>query len=965
MPVKNKINFSDYPDINKYLFIALDSAKNYGFEGDIEIISGHRSSDDQAGILYRNWLKDKDFLDRYSKRDIAKSIENIFNSDDSKENKIEKASKYLEKNPISKHQEGDAVDVSGDFVKWLRDGSDDAKRFIEDYNLNTYNNWNHIAIDTTKIPSKEIMESKSYQDSLIVFNQYVNVEIEEDDTKEDEIPDEIEVDKVYVIDYDSGEPIKVDGKNVDANSEEGQILIADGTGYSETKSEYEARQEADPDVVDIKEKLKKPKRYQFTNINAYNKAKKEYEEALKIQKEKAEVIEEEETQEMIDDGYTGKGTITYSYGVYEGEIKDGKEHGQGTIIYSEDNASKSYVGEWKDGKKHGQGTSTSKSGYFFKGEFKDGDWHEGTLTNTDGSTEAIVPEDALTEEKVEEIKAEEVEEIKEKETIQLAIGKGDKGHLSNDQQNKLEELGIELQIRTDENGYTFYEIKADNKEEADKIMTQLDDAGFENQFIVGESGNEKKVEQQVENVAVVEEEEEDKELEYQVVLDADGNEIRIPIGHLGHGIYKNWEDVYKDDTLNRGETIQVGPNKYKWKPDGEAVEGDRNAGEYLIVDENGEFVPYKNNEIQLIAQTRLRNQVVASKEEVSEEEKKYSIGDVMKKGEYIPFENTDGNLISDQDLTITGINADGTYEVQDENGQITTINPADQGQRIENNQIVIPQDPAPIIKEESSRVTNADGSTTVTYTDGTTEVIPALVAETPDVTPDVTIEEEGPGLMQKIGAGVGATLKGAGSLLDSIGGPSAIISYIMGKEGLKHAMKEIEPQKMPELSPLFHQHLRQTKELAKKGFHPAEARKIRKEIDAAYEQGLDTAIRGTSGDRAKFLAQSGILDAKRSSALLDFATSDAALQRQNQDKYVDTMMFKENFEAQRSEKLRAEDMQMQLMNKQSAAQFTSAAFSNLMAGLGGSNTALIRQMMQMYQSGGTGTTDVFNTVNPK
>jgi hypothetical protein len=244
---------------------------------------------------------------------------------------------------------------------------------------------------------------------------------------------------------------------------------------------------------------------------------------------------------------------------------------------------------------------------------------------------------------------------------------------------------------------------------------------------------------------------------------------------------------------------------------------------------------------------------------------------------------------------------------------------------------------------------------------GETDVVETDVVETPVV----TTEEEGPGLMQKIGTGLGATLKGAGTLLDSIGGPSAIISYIMGREGLKHAMKEIEPQKMPELSPLFHQHLRQTKELAKKGFHPAEARKIRKEIDAAYEQGLDTAIRGTAGDRAKFLAQSGILDAKRSSALLDFATQDAALQRENQDKYVDTMMFKENFEAQRSEKLRAEDMQMQLMDKQSAAQFTSAAFSNLMAGLGGGNSALIKQMMQMYQSGQTGTTDLFNPANPK
>ena len=408
-------------------------------------------------------------------------------------------------------------------------------------------------------------------------------------------------------------------------------------------------------------------------------------------------------------------------------------------------------------------------------------------------------------------------------------------------------------------------------------------------------------------------EERDKEDEkkYKVVLDAEGNEIRIPIGpdvteqeieqaqqeeQTGVKTYENWEDVYKDDTLDRSQTIQVGPNTYKWKPD-EGAEDDKNAGNYLIVNEQGEFVPYENNETQLIVQTERRNQVLGISDEVV---------------------------------------------VEEEEG------------------------PGIVVKEEVSNVDNGDGTSTITYTDGTTEIITTPVVETPEVeTPDITTEDEGPGLMEKIGSGVGATLKGAGTLLDSIGGPSAIISYIMGKEGLKHAMKEIEPQKMPELSPLFHQHLRQTKELAKKGFHPAEARKIRKDIDAAYEQGLDTAIRGTAGDRAKFLAHSGILDSKRSSALLDFATQDAALQRENQDKYVDTMMFKENFEAQRSEKLRAEDMQMQMANKQSAAQFTSAAFSNLMSGLGGGNSSLLRQMMQMYQSGGTGTNDVFNTVNPK
>ena len=204
--------------------------------------------------------------------------------------------------------------------------------------------------------------------------------------------------------------------------------------------------------------------------------------------------------------------------------------------------------------------------------------------------------------------------------------------------------------------------------------------------------------------------------------------------------------------------------------------------------------------------------------------------------------------------------------------------------------------------------------------------------------------------------------KGAGSLLDAIGGPGAIISYVMGKKGLEAAMKEVKPHKMPELSPMFHQHLRQVKELAKQGFTANEERKIRKDIDGAYQSGLENAVRGTSGDRAKFLATSGILDSKRASALLEFSAKDAELQRENQDDYAEMMMFKENFDAQRSEKLRAEDMQMQLANKQSAAQFTSAAFSNLM-NIGGGNTALINKMMQQF-AGGNSTTTISNELNP-
>ena len=206
---------------------------------------------------------------------------------------------------------------------------------------------------------------------------------------------------------------------------------------------------------------------------------------------------------------------------------------------------------------------------------------------------------------------------------------------------------------------------------------------------------------------------------------------------------------------------------------------------------------------------------------------------------------------------------------------------------------------------------------------------------------------------QRLMQGGQSLLKGASRALDYIGGPGAIVSYIMGKKGLKEAMKEVKPQASAKLSPAFMQHLRQSRELSKKGFHPDEARAMRKEIDNAYQIGLENAVRGSGGQRARFLAESGVLDSKRSSALLDYATRDAALQRQNADKYEKLMMFKENFDIQQTEKERAEDMERQVANKKAAAQFTSAAFSNLMSGFGGSS---------LLKFGQTGGTNLFNQI---
>ena len=222
-----------------------------------------------------------------------------------------------------------------------------------------------------------------------------------------------------------------------------------------------------------------------------------------------------------------------------------------------------------------------------------------------------------------------------------------------------------------------------------------------------------------------------------------------------------------------------------------------------------------------------------------------------------------------------------------------------------------------------------------------TQIIETTTDETTtdEVVTEESVTEEGSPLTgaQRFGQAGNALLKGAGAALDAIGGPGAIISYIMGKKGLKEAMKEVKPQASAELSPMFMQHLRQTRELAKKGFHPDQAQKFRKELDGAYQKGLENAVRGSGGQRARFLAQSGVLDAQRSSALLDYAVKDEELQEKNQEKYEKAMLFKENFDIQRTEKERAEDMERQVANKKAAAGFTAAAFTNLLSGFGRSS----------------------------
>lgn len=147
-------------------------------------------------------------------------------------------------------------------------------------------------------------------------------------------------------------------------------------------------------------------------------------------------------------------------------------------------------------------------------------------------------------------------------------------------------------------------------------------------------------------------------------------------------------------------------------------------------------------------------------------------------------------------------------------------------------------------------------------------------------------------------------------LLDTIGGIGTAISALVGVKALKAANNPIETLDTPELSDAFKAELYQQEQMAKRGFSPEQEAQARQQISDAYSLGIENAVRGTAGDRAKFLAMSGVLDSRRQAALLDFAAKDEAAMKANQEQYRNTLMFKENFDQQQAQQLRNEELEI-------------------------------------------------------
>ena len=167
------------------------------------------------------------------------------------------------------------------------------------------------------------------------------------------------------------------------------------------------------------------------------------------------------------------------------------------------------------------------------------------------------------------------------------------------------------------------------------------------------------------------------------------------------------------------------------------------------------------------------------------------------------------------------------------------------------------------------------------------------------------------------------------SVRNSIRTKDDLMLAAVGKRAFAESMKEIKPLEVPELSNMFKSHLEQTRQMSELGFSVEESKKARAEIDSAYSKGIENAVRGTAGDRAKFLAMSGVLDSRRQSALLDFAAKDAQLQRQNQAAYTKALSFAEEYNMNKAKVEQTARLQTELQNKKGASDFARQVFQSL------------------------------------
>ncbi len=178
-------------------------------------------------------------------------------------------------------------------------------------------------------------------------------------------------------------------------------------------------------------------------------------------------------------------------------------------------------------------------------------------------------------------------------------------------------------------------------------------------------------------------------------------------------------------------------------------------------------------------------------------------------------------------------------------------------------------------------------------------------------------------------AGDNGAIKKAGDLLKSAGGVSSLVAGFIGAKAAKRGMEEVPVPRLEGLSTAFKQYSQQQKALAESGLSYAERQTLEQGIDQAYEAGMQNLVRGTSGDRAKFLAGTGALDFNRQTSLLKVAALEDEARRQNRAAYGDLLKFEATQNREKDVFTKSREYNQKLADKAMFQNTASAAFQHV------------------------------------
>jgi len=177
--------------------------------------------------------------------------------------------------------------------------------------------------------------------------------------------------------------------------------------------------------------------------------------------------------------------------------------------------------------------------------------------------------------------------------------------------------------------------------------------------------------------------------------------------------------------------------------------------------------------------------------------------------------------------------------------------------------------------------------------------------------------------------GDGNALEKASKLLKASGGISSLVAGFVGAKAAKKGMETVEVPEIEGLSTAFKQYSQQQKALSETGLSYAETQTIKQGIDEAYKLGIDNLVRGTGGDRAKFLAGTGALDSNRQTSLLKLAALEDEARRQNREAYGKVLSFEANYNKEKDIFTKSREYNQKLADKAMFQNTASSAFQHV------------------------------------